>query len=143
MRVMVMIRSNPNTEAGVPMSEQSHGEMLKFSRELAEAGVLLDAGRLHPSARGTRVHLAGGQAIVSDGPFAETKELIAGFSVWEVASREEAVEWIRRSPLRDAEIEIRELFDSDDFHAELTPELKQEAERLGALMAAKPASRRA
>jgi hypothetical protein len=137
MRFMVMIRANENTEAGVPMSEQGHREMMKFSEELARAGVLLAAERLHPSSKGARVRFSGGKPVVTDGPFAETKELIAGFSLWEVKSKEEAIEWIKRSPLKDAEIEIRQVFDTEDFYAELTPELKEQAERLRALVASK------
>ena len=136
MRFMIMIRANQDTEAGVPMSERGHGEMMTFSEELAKAGVLLGAERLHPSSKGARVKFSDGKPTVTDGPFAETKELIAGFSLWEVKSLEEAIEWIKRSPLRDAEIEIRQVFDTEDFYAELTPELREQAERLRALVAA-------
>src|SRR5437588_9015789 len=134
MRFMVMIRANQDTEAGVPMSAQGHGEMMKFSEELAKAGVLLAAERLHPSSKGARVRFSGGKPTVTDGPFPETKELIAGFSLWEVKSKQEAIEWIMRCPLRDAEIEIRQVFDTEDFYAELTPELEEQAERLRALV---------
>jgi hypothetical protein len=134
MRFMVMIRADENTEAGVPMSEQSHGEMMTFCEELAKAGVLLGAERLHPSSKGARVKFSGGKPVVTDGPFAETKELIAGFSLWEVKSKEEAIEWIKRSPFQEAEIEIRQVFGEEDFMAELTPELEKQAERLRALI---------
>jgi hypothetical protein len=137
MRFMVMVRANQDTEAGVPMSERGHGEMMTFSEELAKAGVLLGAERLHPSSKGARVQFSEGKATVTDGPFAETKELIAGFSLWELNSLEEAIEWIKRSPLRDAEIEIRQVFDTEDFYAELTPELEEQAERLRALIVSK------
>jgi hypothetical protein len=136
MRFMVMIRANQDTEAGVPMSEQGHSEIMKFSEELAKAGVLLGAERLHPSSKGARVKFSGGKSVVTDGPFPETKELIAGFSLWEVKSKEEAIEWIRRSPLQDAEIEIRQVFGDEEFRAELTPELEEQADRLRALVAA-------
>jgi hypothetical protein len=136
MRFMVMVRSDKNTEAGVPLSEQRLAEMMKFSEELAKAGVLLAAERLHPSSKGARVKFSGGKPIVTDGPFAEVKELIAGFGLWELKSKEEAIEWVKRSPMQEAEIEIRQVFEAEDFGAELTPELKEQAERLCALVAA-------
>lgn len=136
MRFMVMVRANQDTEAGVPMSAERHAEILQFSEELAKAGVLLGAERLHPSSKGARVRFSGGTPTVTDGPFAETKELIAGFSLWEVSSLDEAIEWVKRFPMREFEFEIRQAFDDADFHAELTPELEEQAARLGALVAA-------
>jgi hypothetical protein len=137
MRFMIMVRANPNTEAGVPVSEQGHGAMMTFSKELAKAGVLLGAERLHPSSQGARVRFSGGKPIVTDGPFPETKELIAGFSLWEVDSLEAAIEWVKRSPMQDVEIEIRPVFEWDDFRAELTPALEEQAARLRALIEAR------
>lgn len=136
MRFMVMVKANKDTEAGVTLSEQRLAEMMKFSEELAKAGVLLAVERLHPSAKGARVKFSGGKPIVTDGPFAEAKELIAGFGLWEVKSKGEAIEWIKRSPMQDAEIEIRQVFEAEDFGAELTPELREQAERLRAQVAA-------
>jgi hypothetical protein len=132
MRFLVMVRSDKNTEAGVTLSEQRLAEMMKFSEELAKAGVLLAAERLHPSSKGARVKFSGGQPIVTDGPFAEVKELIAGFGLWEVKSKAEAIEWVKRSPMQEAEIEIRQVFEAEDFGAELSVQ----AERLRALVAA-------
>jgi hypothetical protein len=136
MRFMVMVKANRDTEAGVPLSEQRLAEMIKFSEELAKAGVLLAAERLHPSSKGARVQFSGGKPIVTDGPFAEAKELIAGFGLWEVKSKEEAIEWVKRSPMQEAEIEIRQVFEAEDFGPALTPELKEQAGRLREQVAA-------
>ena len=124
MRFMVMIRANQDTEGGVPMSEQDHREMMAFSEELARAGVLLGAERLHPSSKGARVKFSGGKPTVTDGPFAETKELIAGFWLWQVSSLEEAIEWVKRCPAPfegESEIEIRQVFEASDFPGEIFP----------------------
>jgi hypothetical protein len=136
MRFMMMVKANTDTEAGVTLSEQCLAEMLQFSEELAKAGVLLATERLHPSSKGARVKFFGGKPIVTDGPFAEAKELIAGFGLWQVRSKEEAIEWVKRSSMREAEIEIRQVFEAEEFGAELTPELREQAESLRALVAA-------
>ena len=118
MRFMVMIRADQDTEAGVPMSPQGHGEMMKFSEELAKAGVLLAAERLHPSSKGARVRFSGGKPTVTDGPFPETKELIAGYWIIQVKNRAEAIEWMKRCPNPydgDGEIELRQFFELEDF----------------------------
>lgn len=131
MQVMVLIKSNADAEAGGPPSEQLITEMIKYNEELAKAGVLLAARGLHPSSKGVRVKLAGEKTVVTDGPFIETKELIAGFWLWQVESMEEAIEWVKRMPNPDAseddpEIEIRQVFEGDDSHcASLTPELSE------------------
>src|SRR5213594_260243 len=135
MRFMVIVKANKDSEAGVMPSKELLTEMGKFNEELVKAGVMLAGEGLHASSKGARVKFSGGKTTVIDGPFAETKELIAGFSLWEVKSKDEAIEWIKRSPLKDAEIEIRQVFGTEEFHAELTPELEEQAERLRALVA--------
>lgn len=136
MRVMVIIKATPNSEAGVMPSEKLMTEMGAFNEELVKAGVMLAGDGLHPSIRGKRVRLSGGTRTVIDGPFAETKELIAGYWIWQVASMEEAVEWVRRCPDpmpgEDAEIEIRPAFEADDFGEDFTPELRAQEDRLRA-----------
>jgi hypothetical protein len=137
MRVMVIIKANKESEAGVMPSEQLLTDMMKFNEELVKAGVMLAGEGLHPSSRGKRIRFSGGNRTVIDGPFAETKELIAGFWLWQVKSMEEAVEWLKRCPSphdldQEAEIEIRPVFEADDFGAELTPELREQEERLRA-----------
>src|SRR5947209_6732536 len=140
MRFMVIVKANKDSEAGVMPSEQLLAEMGKFNEELAEAGVLVAAEGLQPSSKGARIKFSGGQRIVTDGPFAEAKELIAGFWLWQVNSKEEAIEWVKRCPNpmpdTEAEIEIRQLFEASDFGAELTPNLReQEARRCAAVAA--------
>src|SRR5262245_33499216 len=133
MRVMVMIKATKNSEAGVPPSEKLLTEMGKFNEELVKAGVMLAGEGLHPSTRGKRIRFAGKKRTVIDGPFAETKELIAGFWLWQVRSIEEAVEWVRRCPNphdEEGEVEIRPVFELDEFGKELTPELRAQEERL-------------
>ena len=136
MRVMVIIRATKNSEAGEMPSEKLLTEMGKYNEELVKAGVMLAGEGLHPSSRGKRVRFAGGKKSVIDGPFAETKELIAGFWIWQVKSMEEAVEWARRCPDpmpgEDAEIELRPVFEVEDFGSELTPELRAQEDRLRA-----------
>ncbi len=136
MRVMVIVKATRNSEAGMLPSEQLLAEMGKFNEELVKAGVLLAAEGLHPSSRGKRVAFSGGKKTVVDGPFAETKELIAGFWLWQVQSMEEAVEWVRRCPDpmpgEEAVIEIRPVFEADDFGKEFTPELRAQEARLRA-----------
>ena len=136
MRVMVMIKATRTSEAGVMPSEELLAEMGKFNEELVKAGVLLAGEGLHPSSRGKRVRFSGGKKSVIDGPFAETKELVAGYWIWQVKSMEEAVEWVYRCPDPmpgdDSEIEIRQVFEAEDFGKELTPELRAQEARLRA-----------
>jgi hypothetical protein len=136
MRVMVMIKATRNSEAGVMPSEELLAEMGKFNEELVKAGVMLAGEGLHPSSKGKRVRFSGGKRSVTDGPFAEAKELVAGFWIWKVKSMEEAVEWVRRCPDpmpgEEAEIEIRPIFEAEDFGSEFTPELRAQEERLRA-----------
>ncbi len=136
MRVMVIVKATKNSEAGMLPSEQLLTEMGKYNEELVKAGVLLAAEGLHPSSKGKRVAFSGGKKTVIDGPFAETKELIAGFWLWQVKSMEEALEWVRRCPDpmpgEESVIEIRPVFEADDFGKEFTPELRAQEERLRA-----------
>lgn len=133
MRFMIMIRADKDTEAGVMPSEQILAAMGKYNEELVNAGVMLAGEGLHPSSKGARVKFSGGKYIITDGPFAETKELICGFWLWQVKSKEEAIEWLKRSPFDGgAEIEIRQVFEAEDFGAEFTPELREQEERLRA-----------
>ena len=136
MRVMVIIKANKDSEAGVMPSEQLLTDMGKFNEELVKAGVMLAGEGLQPSSKGKRVKFSGGKRTVIDGPFAETKELIAGFWLWQVKSMEEAVEWLKRCPApfpetdAEAEIEIRQVFEAECFGAEFTPELREQETRL-------------
>lgn len=133
MRVMVFVKANKDSEAGVMPSAELLTSMGKFNEELVKAGVLLDANGLHASKKGKRVKFSGQQRTVIDGPFAETKELIAGYWLWQVKSIEEAVEWLKRAPFDGGiEVEIRPVFEAADFGAQLTPELKAQEERLRA-----------
>lgn len=135
MRVMVMVKATPQSEAGQMPSTELLAAMGNFNEELVKAGVMLAGEGLHPSTRGKRVQFSGSRRTVTDGPFAETKELVAGFWLWQVRSMEEAVEWVRRCPNPmegDSEIEIRPLFEAADFGAEFTPELQAQEERLRA-----------
>lgn len=138
MRVMVIIKANKDSEAGVMPSEKLITDMGNFNEELVKAGVMLAGEGLHPSVRGKRVKFSGGKRIVTDGPFAETKELIAGFWLWNVNSMDEAVEWVKRIPFDPAtspdntEIEIRQVFEAEDFGDEFTPEARAQEERLRA-----------
>jgi hypothetical protein len=135
MRVMVMVKATRESEAGVMPSEQLLAAMGRYNEELVKAGVMLAGEGLHPSAKGKRVRFSGRQRTVIDGPFAETKELVAGFWLWQVKSMEEAIEWVRRCPNpmpTDSEIEIRQVFEADDFGAEFTPELRAQEDRLRA-----------
>jgi hypothetical protein len=131
MRVMVFVKASEESEAGQMPSEQELREMGNFNEELVKAGVMLAGEGLHPSSKGARVEFAAGDQKVIDGPFAETKELIAGFWLWQVKSLDEAVEWVRRAPFGPgAVIEIRPVFEADDFGEEFTPELREQEERL-------------
>ena len=137
MRFMIMIKADQSTEAGVLPSTELLTAMGKYNEELVKAGVMLAAEGLHPSARGARVRFDGARRSVVDGPFAETKELIAGFWLWQCRSLDEAIEWARRSPFRESEVEIRQVFEADDFGAEFTPELRAQEERQRAEIAAR------
>ena len=135
MRFMVIVKANKDTEAGVMPTSELLTEMGKFNEELVKAGVMLAGEGLHPSSKGARVRFSGGKRTVIDGPFAETKELIAGFWIWQVKSKDEAIEWVKRCPNpdgTDVEIEIRQVFEAEDFGAEFTPELREQEERLRA-----------
>ena len=132
MRFMVIVKADKNSEAGVMPSKELLTEMGKFNEELVKAGVMLAGEGLHPSSKGARVKFSGGKRTVIDGPFAETKELIAGFWLWQVKSKEEAIEWLKRAPFDDTEVEIRQVFEAQDFGAEFTPELREQEERLRA-----------
>ena len=139
MRFMIMIKANQDTEAGVLPSQQLLADMGRFNEELVKAGVMLAGDGLQPSAKGARVRFAGRERKVIDGPFAETKELIAGFWLWQCRSLAEAVEWVKRCPNptgEEAEIEIRQVFEAEDFGAEFTPELREQEERQRAALAA-------
>ena len=136
MRFMVMVKASQSSEAGIMPKEKMLTAMGKFNEELAKAGVLLAGEGLHPSSKGARILFSGDKRTVVDGPFAETKELVAGFWLWQVKSRDEAIEWVKRCPnpmIEDSEIEIRQVFEADDFGAELTPELREQEARLRAL----------
>ena len=135
MRVIVLIKANKDSEAGKMPSEALLTGMMKFNEELVKAGIMLAGEGLHPSVRGKRVRFAGDKRTVVDGPFSETKELVAGFWIWQVKSIEEAVEWVKRMPNpdnQDGDIEIRPIFDAEDFGKELTPELRAQEARLRA-----------
>ncbi len=135
MRFMVLIKADKDSEAGVLPDEKLLTEMGKFNEELVKAGVMLAGEGLHPSSKGARVRFSGEKRTVIDGPFAETKELIAGFWLWQVKSLEEAIEWVKRCPNPtgvESEIEIRQVFEADDFGAEFTPELREQEARLRA-----------
>jgi hypothetical protein len=141
MRFMVIVKATKNSEAGVLPSTELLAAMGKFNEELARAGVLLAGEGLQPSSKGARVKFSGGKRIVTDGPFPETKELIAGFWLWQVKSKEEAIEWVKRCPDpmpgEESEIEIRQVFEAEDFGPALTPELREQEERLRAQAAKK------
>jgi hypothetical protein len=140
MRFIVMVKASPESEAGVLPSQELLTEMGKFNEELVKAGVMLEGEGLHPSSKGARVKFSGSKRTVVDGPFAESKELVAGFWVWQVRSKEEAIEWAKRCPNptgAEGELEIRQIFEADDFGAEFTPELREQEERLRAQVAAR------
>ncbi|MGF0238253.1 YciI family protein [Rhodococcus sp. IEGM1300] len=134
MRFMIIIKASKDSEAGVMPSEELMTAMGNYNEELAKAGLLLAGEGLHPSSKGSRVRFSGNQRTVIDGPFIETKELIAGFWLWQVKSKEEAIEWVKRCPNpmpgTEPEIEIRQVFEMDDFGPELTPELREQEERV-------------
>jgi hypothetical protein len=130
MRFMILVKASTESEAGMMPNEQLLTEMGKFNQELAKAAVLLAGEGLHPSSKGTRIKFAADKRIVTEGPFAGTKDLIAGFWIWQVNSKDEAIEWLKRAPFDNTEVEIRQVFETEDFGAELTPELKAQEERL-------------
>ena len=137
MRFMVIVKANKDSEAGVMPSEKLLTDMGNFNEELVKAGVMLAGEGLQPSSKGARVKFSGGKTTVIDGPFAETKELVAGYWMWQVKSKEEAIEWLKRAPFEDTEVEIRQVFEAEDFGDEFTPELREQEERLRAQVAAK------
>jgi len=140
MRFMVMVKATKDSESGAPPNPRIMEDMGKFNEELMKAGVMLAGEGLQPSSKGARVRFSGTKRTVTDGPFAETKELVAGFWLWEVKSKEEALEWVKRCPNpfdTDSEIEIRQVYEMDDFGAELTPELRAQEESLRSRLAAK------
>jgi hypothetical protein len=138
MRFMVIVKASEESEAGGLPDEKILSEMGKYNEELVKAGVMLAAEGLHPSSKGSRVKFSGGKRTVTDGPFSETKELIAGFWLWQVKSKEEAIEWLKRAPFDGGmEIELRQVFEMEEFGANLTPELREQEERLRAQMEAK------
>jgi hypothetical protein len=135
MKFMILVKATKDSEAGVMPSEEMLTAMMNYNEELVKAGVMVAGEGLHPSSKGARVRFSGTQRTVIDGPFAETKELIAGFWIFQVKSKEEAIEWVKRSPnpmLEDSEIEIRQIFTAEDFGDALTPELREQEERLRA-----------
>jgi hypothetical protein len=134
---MVLVKANEDSEAGVMPSEEILTAMGRFNEELVKAGVMLAGEGLHPTSKAARVRFSGSQRTVVDGPFSETKELIAGFWLWQVKSLDEAIEWVKRAPFQDEEIEIRPVFEAEDFGAEFTPELREQEERLRAEVAAR------
>lgn len=136
MRFMVMVKSDPTTDAsGAMPDEKALTEMGRFNEELVKAGVMLAGEGLHPSAKGSRVRYDRGKVTVTDGPFTEAKELVAGFWIWQVRSKEDALEWARRIPFEHGEVEIRQVFESDEFGEAFTPELRAQEDRLRAEMA--------
>ncbi len=137
MRVMVIVKASPESEAGVMPSTEMLTAMGQFNEELVKAGVMLAGEGLHPSSKGKRVRFTGKNVSVIDGPFAETKELIAGFWIWQVRSIEEAVEWLKRSPFQDTELEVRPVFETEDFGEEMTPDLREQEERMREQLAQK------
>jgi hypothetical protein len=137
MQFMILVKANAESEAGVPPSTELLTKMGKFNEELVKAGVMLAGEGLQASSKGARMKFSGGKPTVTDGPFAETKELIAGFWIWQVKSKDEAIEWLKRAPFDDAELEIRQVAGPEDFGAELTPELKDQEEQLRAQIARK------
>ena len=132
MRFMIIRKADRDTEAGVMPSEQLLADMMKYNEEMVKAGVMLAGEGLHPSAKGARVKFSNGKPTVVDGPFAETKELIAGFTMIQVSSKQEAIDWVKRWPVEDGdvELEIRQVFEAEDFGPALTPELREKEERM-------------
>jgi len=134
---MVIVKASKESEAGALPDEKMLTEMGKFNEELVKAGIMQAAEGLRATSKGVRVRFSGGKRLVIDGPFAETKELVAGFWLWQVKSMEEAIEWLKRAPFDDTEVEIRQVFEAEDFGAEFTPELREQEERMRAQMGKK------
>jgi len=134
---MVIVKADKNSEAGVLPNKKMLTEMGKFNEELAKAGVMLAGEGLQASSKGARVRFSGGKRTVIDGPFSETKELIAGFWLWQVRSKGEAIEWLKRAPFQEGEVEIRQVFEADDFGEEFTPELREQEEKIRKQVASK------
>ncbi|HZA96036.1 MAG TPA: YciI family protein [Burkholderiaceae bacterium] len=132
MKFLVIVKATPESEAGAMPSEQELKDMGNFNEELVKAGVMLAGEGLHPTSKGKRMRFSGSKRTVVDGPFTETKELIAGFWIWQLRSMEEAIEWLKRSPFKEGEVELRQIFEADDFGAEFTPELRAQEDRLRA-----------
>ena len=132
MRFMVLVKADKNSEAGVMPDTKLLTAMGKFNEDLVKAGVMLAGEGLQPSSKGARVKFSGGKKTVIDGPFAEAKELVAGFWLWQVKSKAEAIEWLKRAPFEETEVEIRQIFETEDFGPELTPELRAQEDRLRA-----------
>jgi hypothetical protein len=130
MRFMVLVKADKNSEAGVLPDTKILAAMGKFNEELVKAGVMLAGEGLQPTSKGARVKFSGGKKTVIDGPFAEAKELVAGFWLWQVKSKAEAIEWLKRAPFEETEVEIRQIFEAEDFGANLTPELRAQEERV-------------
>jgi hypothetical protein len=130
MRVIVLVKANKDSEAGVMPTEKMLAEMGKFNEELANAGIMLSGEGLQPSSKGVRIRFDGSKKTVLDGPFAETKELVAGFWIWKVKNFQEAVDWLKRAPFQEGEVEIRTIFEEEDFGAEFTPELREQERRI-------------
>lgn len=130
MRVMVLVKADKDSEAGVMPDEKLLTDMTKFNEDLAKAGVMLAGEGLHPSSKGARVRFSGGKKTVIDGPFTEAKELVAGFWLWQVKSLDEAIEWLKRAPFEDTEVEIRPVFEAAEFGEALSPELREREERI-------------
>jgi hypothetical protein len=137
MRVMVLVKASKDSEAGILPDTNMLTEMGKFNEELAKAGVMVAGEGLQASSKGARVRFSGKTRTVIDGPFAETKELVAGFWIWKVKSKQDAIEWLKRAPFDDTEVEIRQIFEADDFGEAFTPELREAEERLRAQTAGK------
>ena len=135
MRVMVIVKADKTSEAGVIPDRKLLEDMGKFNEELTKAGVMLAGEGLQASSKGARVRFSGGKKTVIDGPFAETKELVAGFWLWQVKSMDEAIEWLKRAPFEGTEVEVRQVFEAEDFGGEFTPELREREERLRAKIA--------
>ncbi|MEA2705413.1 MAG: hypothetical protein QOH22_201 [Gemmatimonadaceae bacterium] len=132
MRFMVLVKADKASEGGTLPDEKALADMGKFNEELVKAGVMLAGEGLQPSSKGARVKFSKGKKTVIDGPFAETKELVAGFWLWQVRSKEEAIEWLKRAPFEETEVEIRQIFEDDDFGEAFTPELRQQEDRIRA-----------
>ncbi|MBP5955079.1 YciI family protein [Pseudomonas anatoliensis] len=134
MRFMILVKASADSEAGIMPSEELLTAMGNFNEDLTKAGILVAADGLHPSSKGARVRFSGEKRTVTDGPFIETKELVAGYWIWDVKSKEEAIEWVKRCPNPmpgcDSDIEIRQIFSAEDFGAEFTPELREQEERI-------------